>query len=291
MSDLTLTPDNQTQEILEQISEPSFWSRLNAYEILKMVITVVLIYAIGSLVIKLLSKIINRLLTRSGVSKSAVYYIDTIIKFMLYFVLITITANSVGIQTGSLVALVASLGLAIALALRGSLTDLASGIMIIITRTIIVGDRVFVEGYDDYLEVVSIRLFNTQLRSRKNIILTVPNEYIMQKRVENLKREEYVLADVEIGVDYHADTDRVKGIIRQVLEDNPKVLNNKPHILGIKNLADSEVVYLVSAPVMAVDYFIIQLELREEIFNALKANGISIPFPQREVKIIERKDI
>lgn len=292
--DNTLEQVNQNiesaTETLEQITTPGFWTTFSIQEFAMNILTGAVILVIGYIIIQNILKVFRRILQRSGATRSGIYYIETIIKFLAYFVLITITANSLGFQTGSLVALVASFGLAIALALRGSLTDLASGIMIVITRPIKVGDRVYLEGIDDFLEVKEIKLFNTLLLNRKNMIIVVPNERIMQNKVENLSKNDYVYTDIIVGVAYKSDIDNVKSIITKTLDKHEKVLSDHKYIIGIENLNQSSIELLVSAPVMPKDYFIMQLKLREVIFEALKENNISIPFPQTEVRILKEHE-
>lgn len=244
------------------------------------------IILIGAFIIKYIIKFLKRVTQKVGFTQSSIYYLEIIAKFLLYFILITIAANSIGLNTGSLVALVASLGLAIALALRGSLTDLASGLMIVITNPIKIGDRVYLEGIEEYLQVVEIKLFNTYLINRRNTIVIVPNVRIMQQKVENLSKRPYVYTDVEISVAYNANINLVKTIIENTLDKQEYLLVNEKYIIGISKLNQSSIDLLISVPVRAHDYFVKQLVLREEIYKALREREIFIPFPQTEVRIL-----
>ena len=280
---------NDLIEDLERVSSESYWKSLDIREILLNILIALVIYVIGYIVIKIITYLISKLLGKTKITTSGIYYIDKVVKFILYFILIMIIANNLGIKTGSLVALIASLGLAIALALQGSLSDLASGIMIIIARPIRVGDYVYLEGIGDLLYVKEIKLFNTILRNRRNIDLIVSNKEIMTNRLENVSTEEYVLADVFVSVSYNSDISKVKKIISNCLDNINGVLSDKKYLIGVNKLDDSGVEMLVSAPCLAKDHSRIRLIIREEILKALLNEGIEIPFPQLEVNILNEK--
>lgn len=274
-------------EALEELASPSFWTKSHLIEIGTDFLKVILIFLVGFLIIKFLIHVVKKIMKKSGASTSGIYYIETILKFVLYLVLVTIAASNVGINAGSIVAFVASFGLAIALALKGSLTDLASGIMLILTRPVTVGDRIFIEGDDDFYLVEQIKLFDTYLRNGKNIIVIVPNEKMAQNKVKNLSQSEFVYADVEIGVAYGSDIDFVKRIIEETVRTQD-ILPDKDIIIALKNLNESSVDFYIGAPVLPENFMGIKGRIREELYKAFARHQIEIPFPQRDVHIINK---
>lgn len=282
--------DEITRDI-EKYSSTSFWQSLDLREVAFTLFVVAVIFIVGSILIRIISSIVSKFLRRAKVTTSGIYYIDKVLQFILYFILITIIANNLGIQTGSLVALIASLGFAVALALQGSLTDLASGIMIVLTKPIQVGEYVYLEGHDDLLHVEEIRLYSTVLRDRRNMSIIIANEMIMQKKVQNLSKQAYVYADVEVSVAYSSDIARTKELIRMALDKTEGVLREKDYLIGVNRLNESGVDLLVSAPCIDRDHAKIKLKMRENILNALCEGGIEIPFPQMDVRVINGEEL
>ncbi len=274
-------------EALQELTTPGFWTKQHLIEMGTDFLKVILIFAIGFIIIKCLIHIVKKIMKKSGVSASGIYYIETILKFVLYLILVTIAASNVGINAGSIVAFVASFGLAIALALKGSLTDLASGIMLILTRPVTVGDRIFIEGDDDFYVVEQIKLFDTYLRNGKNIIVIVPNEKMAQNKVKNLSQSTFVYADVEIGVAYGSDIDFVKRIIEETVRSQD-ILQDKDVIISLKNLNESSVDFYIGVPVMPENFGAIKGKIREELYKAFMRHQIEIPFPQRDVRMINQ---
>lgn len=276
-----------TAEKLEAIASPTFWAKFNFSAFVLSIIKTAAILIIGYLVIRYVLKIVRHMLQKNEAIKSGVNYIEAALKFLLYFLLITIAANSLGIQTNSLVALVASLGLAISLALKDSLTNLASGIMIILNKPIQTGDKVYIEGVEDLLEVVDIRLFNTIFVTWRNVVVSLPNDKIIQSKIENLSRKDYIFTDINIALEFRSDLTKAKEIIRDCLRANEKVLKDVEPVIGVSNYGDNGMELLISYPARLKDAFSARMELREAIFNALSENGIYIPFNQREIRILK----
>lgn len=280
----------QASEDLEMITSPRAWTSINLTNLITSIIIALVVFVLGYIFINILVHIIKKIMAKRGVDNSAIYYLETIAKFFLYFFLVIIVANTVGIQTNSLIAIVISIGLALALALRDSLTDLASGIMVVVTKPIKVGDWVFLEDEDDFLQVIEIRLFETQLRNRQNIILIVPNSRLMSNSIKNLSKEDYVYTDVRVSVHYNSDLDKVRQVIIGVLDKNENILKDKEYLIGVEELADSGINYLISFPVAAENYYMMKLKVNEEIRNALNENDIEIPYPKLDLHIIKSLD-
>lgn len=289
MDQLNELTDNieTTADKLEEIASPTFWSRFDFEAFAMTVIKTAVILIVGYLIIRYILKLVRHMLQKNEALKSGAHYIEAAIKFIAYFVLITIAANSLGIDTGSLIALVASLGLALGLALKDSLTNLASGIMIVLNKPLQTGDKVYIEGIDDLLEVVDIRLFNTFFTTWRNVVISLPNDKIIQSKIVNLSKKEFIFTDIKIVLEFKTDLSKAKKIIRDCLHSNEKVLKNPEPVIGVINYNDNGIELLVSFPAFLNDSFSAKRELMEAIFNALSENGIYIPFTQREIRILK----
>ncbi len=272
---------------LEQITSPNFWSKFDFSDFAMSILITAIILIVGYLIIRYVLKLVRHMLQKNEALKSGVNYIEAVLKFVLYFLLITIAANTLGIQTNSLVALVASLGLALSLALKDSLTNLASGIMIILNKPMQAGDKVYIEGIDDLMEVVDIRLFNTFFTTWRNVVISLPNDKIIRSKIVNLSKKEYIYTDIKIVLEFKTDLSKAKEIVRDCLNSNEKVLKTPDPVIGVINYNDNGIELLVSFPAFLNDSFSARRELMEAIFNALSENGINIPFTQREIRILK----
>lgn len=289
MNQINETTDNieTAADKLEQITSPNFWSKFDFSDFAMSILITAIILVVGYLIIRYVLKLVRNMLQKNEALKSGVNYIEAVVKFVLYFLLITIAANTLGIQTNSLVALVASLGLALSLALKDSLTNLASGIMIILNKPMEIGDKVYIEGINDLLEVVDIRLFNTFFITWRNVVISLPNDKIIRSKIENLSKKEYIYTDIKIVLEFKTDLSKAKEIIRDCLNSNEKVLKTPEPVIGVINYNDNGMELLVSFPAFLNDSFSARRELLETIFNALYENGIYIPFNQSEVRILK----
>lgn len=289
MDQLNELTDNieTTADKLGEIASPTFWSRFDFEAFAMTAIKTAVILIVGYLIIRYILKLVRHMLQKNEALKSGAHYIEAAIKFISYFILISIAANSLGIDTGSLIALVASLGLALGLALKDSLTNLASGIMIVLNKPLQTGDKVYIEGIDDLLEVVDIRLFNTFFTTWRNVVISLPNDKIIQSKIVNLSKKEFIFTDIKIVLEFKTDLSKAKKIIRDCLHSNEKVLKTPEPVIGVSNYDDNGMELLISYPALAKNAFSARMELRESIYNALNENGIYIPFTQREIRILK----
>jgi len=172
MDQLNELTDNieTTADKLGEIASPTFWSRFDFEAFAMTAIKTAVILIVGYLIIRYILKLVRHMLQKNEALKSGAHYIEAAIKFISYFILISIAANSLGIDTGSLIALVASLGLALGLALKDSLTNLASGIMIVLNKPLQTGDKVYIEGIREisgyYLALQKKMVFGKNVQSK-----------------------------------------------------------------------------------------------------------------------------
>jgi small conductance mechanosensitive channel len=191
--------------------------------------------------------------------------------------------SQVGIQTTSFIAILGAAGLAVGLALQGSLSNFASGVLIIMLRPFKSGD--FIEAGGKSGSVEKIEIFSTELRTPDNKVIIMPNSAIMSGAIVNYSREKTRRIDLVIGVSYEADLKQAKQVLQNVLDEEPRLLKTPAYTVAVSELADSSVNFVVRPWVNTSDYWPTYFSLVENIKLALDDAGIAIPFPQMDVHL------
>jgi small conductance mechanosensitive channel len=189
----------------------------------------------------------------------------------------------VGIETTSFIAILGAAGLAIGLALQGSLSNFASGVLIIMLRPFKSGDYIEAAGKSGSVE--KIEIFATELRTPDNKVVIVPNSSIMSGAITNYSREATRRIDLVIGVDYDADLKQAKQVLQSVLEADDRILKDPAYTVAVSELADSSVNFVVRPWVKTPDYWAVYFDLMENIKLALDEANINIPYPQMDVHV------
>ena len=234
---------------------------------------------------------VNRFVCRIGEKHTKLD--DTLFKFLgsiakyiiLAFVLIAVL-NRFGVQTASIVALLGAAGLAVGLALQGTLSNVAAGVMLLVFRPYKVGD--FINAADQFGNVEEIDLFTTVLQTFDRQQIIIPNSQIWGKQIINHSHHEVRGVDMHFGVAYKEDTAKVRKVINSVLEENPHVLEEPAPFVEVETLNDSSVDFLVRPFCSGEHYFDVLYSVPEQIKCALDREGIEIPFPHRKL-ILERE--
>jgi small conductance mechanosensitive channel len=203
---------------------------------------------------------------------------------LLIFVILG-AISKVGIQTASLVAVLGAAGLAVGLALQGSLANFAAGILLIIFRPIKVDDFVEVAGVDGVVEKVDI--FTTQLKTPDNKIIIIPNAQVTANNITNYTAKGTRRVDLVIGVSYSDNIDKVRGLIEDELKKDDRILTDPAPSIVVLALADSSVNFAVRPWTKTDDYWGVYFGLTENLKKRFDAEGVSIPFPQRDVHIFQ----
>lgn len=247
------------------------------------VIFALLIFFIGWWISKIITGSLRKILTARKVDATLTSFVASLsYGFLLLFVIIA-ALGRLGIQTASLVALLGAAGLAVGLALQGSLSNFASGVLIIILRPFKIGD--YIEGGGTAGTVEDIGMFMTNLKTPDNKKVIVPNTNIMGGNITNYTAKDMRRLDLIFGVSYHDDIHEVEAIIRELLDSHELVLKDPAYIVGILALADSSVNFAVRPWVKTSDYWTLYYDLHARIKDAFDAKGISIPFPQQDVHL------
>ncbi len=280
-------PVSETIEEVEMFTQNKGWLYLDWENIALQFAKIALMIIIGILIIKLVRKLVQVFFKRHGWRKSVLTFVDSALKFILTFLLVIIVAHELGLETTSLIALLGSLGIAIGLALQGSLSDLASGILIIVLRPIRYQDLIFLGDSSDLLKVKDIRLFNTAFENIRGFTIILPNKSIVQNKITNLSKKDLVKIQVDFSVSYDADIKRVREIINDILKDEKRIAENTNIQVSVTELADSGINMFARGFVKPEDYLATTLDVREKIKLALDDDDIEIPYPQMEVRLYE----
>lgn len=211
-------------------------------------------------------------------------FLKSLLSIFLKAILIIIIASYVGIETTSLVAVLGAAGLAVGFALQGSLSNFAGGVLILFFKPFKVGDFIDAQGYAG--TVKEIQIFNTILLSPDNRMIVIPNGALSNGALVNVNHEPMRRVDFVFGVGYNDDIAAVKGIIERVADADARVLKAPEKTIVLGELADSSVNFTVRLWVNTADYWDVFFDTQEAMKKAFDAEGISIPFPQRDVHMI-----
>lgn len=254
------------------------------------VVVVIIVLLIGSRIIKFLLKLIRKSLDRSKVEAGVVTFLCSLVKYSLYFVLAMIILAQFGVTTSSVVAVLGSAGLTLGLALQGSLSNFAGGVLILLLKPFVVGDYIIDGATGQEGTVSSITIFYTKLLTVDNRMILIPNGTLSNSSITNVTHMEKRRIDLLIGVSYEANLAKTKQVLSDVVKSEEKVLPGEPVEIYVSELADSSVQMGVRAWVKTEDYWPIRWKMTEDIKNALDANGISIPYPQMDVTVAMQKE-
>lgn len=248
------------------------------------ILIALLVLFIGSKLIKFVLKIFLKAFEKTDADKSVAQFLHSLIKAALYVVLAFLVASYCGVDAASIVALLGSAGVAIGLALQGSLANLAGGVLILILRPFSIGDYI-VDSLGNEGVVDDIQIFYTKLRTGDNKVIILPNGTLANNCITNVTTSNFRRCDITIGISYDADIKAAKEVIDQVVESDPKTLKNMEMIVFVSELADSSVNLGVRCWFANEDYWTGRWRLNENIKYALDEAKISIPYPQMDVHV------
>jgi Small-conductance mechanosensitive channel len=245
------------------------------------------IFIVGRWIAKLLRNLVERIMTKGKVDETLVKFVGNITYVALIAIVVIAALNQLGVQTTSFIAIIGAAGLAVGLALQGSLANFAAGVLMIIFRPFKLGD--YVEGAGAAGTVEEISIFTTHLRSLDNKTIIVPNAKITGDNIINYSAKDSRRLDLVFGVSYSDDLQKVKGVLYDILKNDDRILKDPAPTVGVLELADSSVNFAVRPWVRTGDYWILFFDLKEKIKERFDAESISIPFPQQDVHLYELK--
>lgn len=255
---------------------------------IKLIVALAIIF-IGKIVANLIRQGVIKVMHHKGMDASIISFISSLLYGMLFFIVIVAAISHLGFNTTSLVAIVGAAGLAIGLALQGSLSNFASGVLLIVLKPFKAGDFIEASGVSGIVE--KILIFSTQLRTGDNKTVIIPNGAITSGTITNYSTKPTRRIDLIIGVSYNADLAKTKALLLAVVSADERVLKDQAVTVGVSELADSSVNFVVRPWVNSADYWPTYFTLLEKIKTELDDAGIEIPFPQLSIHMNkEEKD-
>ncbi len=251
------------------------------------ILAAIFIFVIGRWIAKMVKKFLDRTMTRSGVDATIIPFILDLSYVALLIIVIVASLGALGIQTTSLIAVLGAAGLAVGLALQGSLSNFAAGVLIVTFRPIRVGD--YFEGAGTAGTVEQIQIFSTTAKTPDNKVIIIPNGKLLSDNIVNYSIKEIRRVDMTIGVSYGDSIDKVKEILTDILTNDSRILLDPSPTIGLVQLADSSVNFAVRPWVRTEDYWAVYFDLHETIKKRFDTEGISIPFPQQDIHVYKKE--
>ena len=263
------------EKFLEQLPERAFHLGLR-------VVLAGLTFLIGMQLISLLRKGLKNALTRSHVDEAAIHFIDSFVKFGLYFVLILTMASGLGVDAASILAILGSASVAVGLAVQGSLSNFAGGVLLLTLKPFLAGDYIK-DALGNEGTVEAIDVFYTQLITPDNKVVVLPNGTLANGTITNFTRCRERRIDIPVGIAYGEDIDAARAVLLKIIMEDADVIAERDRIVFVDSLGESSVNLNVRCWALQTDYWETKWRLTEQVKKALDEAGISIPFPQMDV--------
>lgn len=242
---------------------------------------------IGLWFIKLIGKLVVRAFKKSKIDESLSSFLLSLISIVLKVLLVISVASMLGIEMTSFIAILGAAGLAIGLALSGTMQNFAGGVMLIFFKPFKLGDFIEVQGHSGVVK--EIQIFNTIIHSVDNKKIIIPNGGLSTSSIVNYSAEDTRRVDITFGIGYGDDIDKAKGILQGIVDGNEFILSDPEPFLGVINLGDSSVNIVSRVWVKTSDYWAVYFYMQETVKKTFDKEGISIPFPQRDVHLFQSK--
>jgi len=246
-------------------------------------VTAIAIFYVGKLVVSILVRALRKVMRRQEVDETLETFVCNLVRMVLLVLVIIAAIGALGIQTTSFIAIFGAAGLAVGLALQGSLSNFASGVLIVLFRPYRVGDFVEAAGISGVVEQVQI--LTTVLKTGDNKQIIVPNGQIMDSIITNYSANDTRRVDMVVGVSYDDDLDKVRKTIEELVAADDRILDEPACKIAVSALADSSVNFIVRPWVNTSDYWGVMFDLTEAIKKRFDEEGISFPFPQQDVHL------
>ena len=247
----------------------------------KQIISAIIIFLIGRLLISIVNKLVAKLLARRHVDAGVQTFVKSFVNIMLTILLIVAIISKLGVDTTSFAALLASAGVAIGMALSGNLQNFAGGLIILLLRPFKVGDFIECQGVSG--TVKEIQIFHTILTSPDNKVIYVPNGSLSSGTVINYSREATRRVDWTFTVEYGEDYEKVENVINKLIAADERILNTPAPFVNLIALADSSVNVVVRVWVKSENYWDVFFQMNKSVYATFNKEGINFPFPQLTV--------
>lgn len=272
IADLSTTWDN----VLEMLRTTGLEFGIN-------LVTAIAIFYIGKIVVGLLTRSLRKVMQAQEIDKTLESFVCNLARMVLLTFVIIASVSALGIQTTSFIAVIGAAGLAIGLALQGSLSNFASGVLIVLFRPYKVGDWVEAAGVAG--TIVEVQILTTVFKTGDNKSIIVPNGQIMNSIIINYSANDQRRVDMVVGVSYDDDLDKVRATLEDLIAADDRILDDPACTIAVAELADSSVNFIVRPWVKSGDYSGVKFDLTEAIKKRFDKEGITFPFPQQDVHL------
>ena len=253
------------------------------------IVLCILLFFIGTKLIKMIQKMLTKSMQKAGAEEGVISFMASLTRAALYFLLIFFLLSGFGVDTASIIAVVGSAGVAIGLAVQGSLSNLAGGVLILTTKPFKVGDYIREANHGYEGTVKEIQIFYTKLVTVYNEVVILPNGELANSSLVNLTGNEIRKADIKLSISYRADIKKAKQVLQEMLEQDDAVLKQEDHFVFVSDLGESGIELVIRCCFKQEDYWNGKWRLTEQAKLVLDQNGIEIPFPQLDVHMIPEK--
>ena len=247
------------------------------------VIAALAIFFIGKLIAKTVKSTVSKAMIKAKSDPILISFSTNMIYVALLAFIVVAALGQLGIQTTSFIAIVGAAGLAVALALQGSLSNFAAGVLMIIFRPFKQGD--FIEGAGVAGVIEAVHIFNTVMRTGDNKTIIIPNAGLMNGNITNYTTKPTRRIDLIYGIGYDDDLKKAKAVLEDILQSDERILKDPAPLVAVHALADSSVNFAVRPWVNSADYWAVTFDLNERVKLRFNEENISIPFPQRDVHL------
>lgn len=245
------------------------------------------VFIIGRWIIKRIKRIIIRIMQKKEVEASLFSFVKSLVSITLNFIFVIILISILGIETSSFIALFASAGVAVGMALSGTLQNFAGGVMILLFKPFKVGDVIEAQGQSG--TVKEIQIFNTLMTTPDNKIIIIPNGGLSTGITKNYSQASTRRVDWEFGIAYGDNYDQAKTVLIRLLEADKRILKEPEYFVALTSLGESSVNIVVRAWVNSADYWGVFFDMNEKVYKTFAAEKLSIPFPQMDVHLYNEK--
>jgi len=249
------------------------------------ILAAIAIFYIGKIAAKMVKKIVTKMMTKGSVDPLIIGFTSSIVYMAMMVFVVVATLGQIGIQTTSFIAILGAAGLAIGLALQGSLANFAAGFLLIIFRPFQEGDVIEAAGVIGKVDLIQI--FTTTLKTPDNKIIIIPNAKLSGDNIINYSAQKTRRVDMTVGVSYDADLKEVRNILEDIVSKDERILKDPQHLIAVGELADNSVNFFVRVWVESGEYWNVYFDANETVKLRLDEAGIGIPYPQRDVHLYD----
>ena len=275
------TMDVSEQDVTDFFTE---WSNNIGDNLIPNLIISIIILIVGRWLARFLTKAFQKALQRAKVDETLQKFFSQLVYYALLAVVIIMALTNLGIPTASLIAILGALALAIGLALQDTLSNLASGVLIIMLRPYEVNDLVEIGG--ERGTVTTVAFFHTHLRTLDNKVLLIPNSDVMDGNIINYSAMDWIRVDMTFGISYDDDLRKAKQILQDIIASDERITDDPPPLIAVQELADNSVNFAVRPYTKLNDMVAVRFDITEQVKLRFDEEGITIPYPRRDVHLV-----